>query len=256
VPASTKLQEKYGDDVQVIFVECQNTPKDVYEAFAWKMKWMGNGAMWTIERPIPTKGKGLPETALIGVDGQVVLQGNPGELGKKLDEAVAAEVKKAKDAPSDAPKELKKAWQLFEKGDVAAAIAECDRVGGDDGAAAKKEFAARTSAKIARAKWLIDNGFVSSAEKLLGALAVAAKSQPDLASKVSEQQARLSAADLSKEREADKAFTGFVSKVAKDKPFEPGNVQTAQSIAKKFAGTKTAERAERFVALSKVDLNK
>ena len=49
MPASTKLQEKFGDDVQVIFVECQNTPKDTYEAFAWKMKWMGNRSMWTAE---------------------------------------------------------------------------------------------------------------------------------------------------------------------------------------------------------------
>jgi hypothetical protein len=256
VPASTKLQEKYGDDVQVIFVECQGTSKDVYEAFAWKMKWMGNGAMWTTEPPIPPKGKTLPETALIGVDGQVVLQGNPGDFGKKFEEALAAEVKKAKDAPAGTPKELKKAWQLFAKGDVAGAIAECDTVGGDTGAAGKKEFVARANAKVARAKWLIDNGFVAAADKILVALAPAGKSDADLATKVSAQQARLLASDLSKEREADKAFGIFVSKVAKTKPFEPGNVQSAQSIAKQYSGTKTAARAERFVALSKVELNK
>lgn len=58
------------------------------------------------------------------------------------------------------------------------------------------------------------------------------------------------------EREADKAFTSFVSKVTKEKPFEENNVKKAQSIAIKFPGTKTAARAERFVALSKVPVSK
>jgi hypothetical protein len=83
VPTSTKLQEQFGDDVQVIFVECQNTPKDTYEAFAWKMKWMGNGAMWTTERPMATVGNGLPETAVLGIDGAILmptLSGEPAAL--------------------------------------------------------------------------------------------------------------------------------------------------------------------------------
>ena len=256
MPASTKLQEKLGDDVQVIFVECQNTPKDTYEAFAWKMKWMGNRAMWTAERPIPTKGNGLPEVALIGVDGDVVLQGYPGDFGKKFEEAVAAEVKKSKDAPGGTPKELKKAWQLFLKGDVAGALAECDQVPGDPSAQVKKEFLARTSARVARAKWLIDNGFVSEAEKLLVALEGGVQTQAELAPKIAEQKGRLAASELAEEREADKAFASFVAKVAKEKPFEDGNVKRAQQIAAKYKGTKTAARAERFVALSKIPLEK
>lgn len=256
MPASTKLQEKYGDDVQVIFVECQNTTKDVYEAFAWKMKWMGNRAMWTAERPIPTKGAGLPEVALIGVDGEVLLQGNPGDFGKKFEEAVAAEIKKSKDAPAGTPKELKKAWQLFLKGDVAGALAECDKVAGDEAGKAKDEFVARTTARIARAKWLIDNGFLSDAEKLLEALEKGVKSQAELTPKIVEQKARLQSTEIADEREADKAFTSLVAKIAKEKPFEEANVKKAQQIAGKYKGTKTATRAERFIALSKIELNK
>jgi len=256
VPTSTKLQEKYGDDLQVIFVECQNTKADEYEAFAWKMKWMGNGAMWTAERPMPTTGDGLPETALIGVDGSVILQGNPSGFGKKFEEAVAAEIKKAKDAPAGTPKELKKAWQCFNKGEIAAAIEECDKATGDDAGKAKTEFIARTTTKVKRAKWLIDNGYISAAEKLLGALEKSVKSHADLTAKVAEQQARLAAGELAHEREADKAYTAFVSTVAKQKPFEDANVKKAQSIATKYPGTKTAARAEHFVELSKVNLSK
>lgn len=184
------------------------------------------------------------------------MQGNPGGFGKKFEEAVAAEIKKGKDAPPGTSKELKKAWQLFNKGDVAGALAECDKVAGDPAEKAKSEFVARTTAKVARVKWMIDNGHVSAAEKVLGALEKGVKSHAELTAKVAEQQARLAAGEIADEREADKAFTGFVSKVAKEKPFEEGNVKKAQAIASKFRGTKTAARAERFVALSKVQLNK
>jgi hypothetical protein len=256
VPASVKLQEQFGDDVQVLFVECQNTPKDVYEAFAWKMKWMGNGAMWTAERPFPTKGSGLPETALVGIDGSLLMQGNPGDFGKKLEEAVAAEIKKAKQSPVVTPKETEKAWQMFAKGDVAGAIAECDKLGSDAAKEAKATFVERTSARIARAQWQIDNGYLGQAEQLLGVLEKAVKTQVDLAPKIAVQKSRLSAAELANEREADKAWTSFVAKSAKEKPFEPNNVKKAAALAAKYKGTKSAERAERFVALSKVDLNK
>lgn len=256
MPTSTKLQEQYGDDVQVIFVECQGTAKDVYEAFAWKMKWMGNRAMWTTERPIPTKGNGLPETALIGVDGSVVMQGNPGDFGKKFEEAVAAEIKKSKEAPAGTPNELKKAWQLFNKGDLAGAVAECDKLANDASATAKAEFEKRTGARIARAKWLVDNGYAAEAEKLVAALEKSVGTHAELAPKVAEQRKRLGAPEFAAERDADKAYASFVAKVAKEKPFEDANVKKAQAIATKYPGTKTAARIERFVALSKVNLNK
>jgi len=256
VPASTKLQDRYGEDVQVIFVECQGTDKDVYEAFAWKMKWMGNRAMWTDERPIAMKGRGLPEAALIGVDGTVLLQGNPGGLGKKFEEAVAAELEKAKSAPEGTPKELEKAWQLFLEDDLAAAFAECDKVGSNDAATAREEFLERTRAWLARVKWQIDNGYVSEAEGQLGAIEKSVGDHTELAPKIAEQKQRLASADMEREREADKAFNLLVARIAKEKPFEDANVKKVESIASKFAGTKTAARAERFVALSRIDLKK
>jgi hypothetical protein len=96
VPAATKLQEEYGDDIQVIFVECQGATREQFEAFAWSMKWMGNNAMWTEERPFATVGGGLPETALIGIYGRIIMQGHPGSYGKKLEAAIEAEIKKSK----------------------------------------------------------------------------------------------------------------------------------------------------------------
>ncbi len=256
MPASVKLQEQYGDDVQVLFVECQNTPQDVYEAFAWKMKWMGNGAMWTAERPISTKGSGLPETAVLGIDGTVLLQGHPGDFGKKLEETIAAEIKKSKQPPAGTPKELEKAWTSFLKGDVAAAFAECDKLGSDAAKAAKAEFSARTFGRIERAKRMLESGDVTEADALAAKLAKSVKGVAELETKLAELTTKLASADVGAERDADKAFDSFTNDVAKKKPFEPGSVKRAEGLAKKHAGTKNGKRFERFVALAKIDLNK
>jgi hypothetical protein len=201
VPAALKLAEQYGDALQVVFVECQGATRDQYEAFAWKLKWMGPAnTMWTEERPFPTLGNGLPETALVGVDGTILMQGHPGNFGKKLEETIAAEVKKSKDAPAGTPAALKKAWSTFAKGDVAAALAECDKVGGDDGQAAREEFVARTGRRVARAKWLVDNGYAVEAEKHLEKLAKDVKGDAELEGQVAAELARLNDAGMATER--------------------------------------------------------
>jgi hypothetical protein len=256
VPTAVKHQRELGDDIQVIFVECQGADRDTYEAFAWKMKWMGNAAMWTEERPFPTLGSGLPETALIGVDGKVILQGSPGALGKRLNEALEAEIKKSKQAPEGTPAELKKAWVHFAKGEVAAALAECDKLATPAANEAKEQFNSRTKTKIERLKRLIDEGYVSEADTLAAELGKSLKGATELASQLAEQTARLAEPALANEREAAKAIDAALDKVALDKPFEPGNVKKIAALGEKFAGTKSAERAARFVALSKVKVER
>lgn len=252
MPASTKLQDQYGDALQVIFVECQGATREQYEAFAWKMKWMGNNSMWTEERPIPTVGNGLPETALIGVDGHVIMQGHPGDLGKKLDDAIAAEVKKSHEAPAGTPDALKKAWTTFLKGNVAAALAECDKVGTDEGKAAREEFLSIEKRRIARAKWLTDNGYMLESAKLTEDLAKEVKGCADLEPLATAETARVAAPEKAPERDAAKALASVINQIAKKKPFDPANVQKVEALAKKHPGTKTAERAAHIVDLSKV----
>jgi len=250
-PTVIKHQRELGDDIQVIFVERQGADRDTYEAFAWKMKWMGNAAMWTDERPFPTTGTGLPETALIGVNGELLLQGHPGDLGKQLNEAIEAEIKKSKQAPEGAPAELKKAWSLFFKGEIAAALAECDKLATPEAAETKVQFSARAKAKLERLKRLIDEGYLAEADKLASELAKSLKGAAELSTQLAEQSARIADPSLANEREASKALDAALDKVALDKPFEPGNVKKIAALAEKFAGTKSAERAAHFVALSK-----
>jgi hypothetical protein len=254
VPAAVKHQRELGDDLQVIFVECQGADRDTYEAFAWKMKWMGNSAMWTDERPFATTGSGLPETALIGVDGTLIMQGHPGMLGKKLTEALEAEIEKSKKPPESAPAELKKAWTLFHKGDVAAAMAECEKVQHEQSESTKAEFESRTTARLQRASRMIDEGHLFEAEKQLAALEKSVKAHAELAAKVAEQSARLSAPDMAREREASKAVSALLDKLATEKPFDDGSVKKVNALAEKYKGTKSGERAARFVQLSKLKI--
>jgi hypothetical protein len=252
VPTALKLQEEFGDDLQVIFVECQGANRDQYEAFAWKMKWMGGRAMWTEERPFGKVANTLPETALVGVDGKILLQGNPGDLGSKLEEAIAAEVKKSKKAPDGTPSALTKAWSAWAKGDFADALAECDTVGTDAAKAAREQFTTRWKRSVARGKWLVDNGLAVEAEEHLGRLAKGAKGAADLEAEVAAEQARLAEPSRADEREASQAYDRFVGQVARKKPFDASNVRQAEGLAKKFAGTKVGERFERFVMLAAV----
>ncbi len=262
MPASIKLQQKLGDDLQVIFVECQGADVDRYEAFAWSMKWMGTHAMWTHERPIPTKGNGLPESALLGVDGTVLMQGNPMAWGKKLDEAIDKEIKKAKDAPAGTPKELAKPWSNFIGGDVAGSLAECDKLGAtpalaDAAKSMREEIVKRTNAKIERATWLVDGGYLREAQALLDPLAKGTKGCAEFGERVAAQVARAAAKDQANELEAGKLLAATTDKMAgKGKPFDDANVKALQHVVEKYKGTKAAARAERLIALSKINLNK
>ena len=256
MPASIKLQQEYGDDIQVIFVESQQYDAgDAVEAFAWRSKWMGTRAMWTEEPPMQSSGSGLPSCALLDIDGKLLLEGNPLAMKKQIETAIAEQVKKAKGGPADAPADVKKAWAMFAKGDIAGALAQCDKAASDEAKAAKDELLARTRSRIARAKWLIDNGFISDATKLLAQLEKATKGEAVVSGEVAEQTLRLLDASLAKEREADAALANLTEKMVKDKPFEPGNIKKLESLAEKHSGTKAGERAAHLAKIAKLEPN-
>jgi hypothetical protein len=257
VPASLELQEVHGDDLAVIFVECQGADDDTAEAFAWRQKWMGTAAMWTTERPMDPEGRGLPAFALLDVEGKLLLSGNPLAMKKEIEEAIASEVKRAKVPPTGTPPELAKVWASFVKGDVTAALAACDKFGeGELGEAAKslrKEMIARTESRLARASWMGDNGYASDALARLGELAKDVKGNLDFEPKLTKELARLQAADRAAEIEASKSLAALQQKMLKDKPFEDSNAKALAKLAEKHAGTKAGERAARLARLAKLE---
>lgn len=259
MPASLKLQEEYGNDLAVLFVECQGADADTAEAFAWRMKWMATPAMWTTERPFDPEGRGLPAFALLDAEGTLLLSGNPLAMKKQIEETIAVEVKKAKAPPGGTPAALAKAWSTFAKGDVTGALEACDKLAVGEGElseavkALRKEMVARTESRLARAQWLGDNGYASDALALLGDLAKGVKGSFELESKVANELARLQAPDKASEVEAAKALAALQQKMAKDKPFEDANAKALAKLAERHAGTRAGERAARLARLAKLE---
>ncbi len=260
MPASIKLQQQYGGDLQVLFVECQGADLATSEAFAWRQKWMGTEAMWTTERPLEAKGSGLPQFALLDTEGKLLLSGNPLGQKKQIEEAIAEQVKKAKNPPQGTPAKLSKPWAAFVKGNIGAAIAECDKLGAADATLAdaaralRAEMLSRTEGKLARGRWLIDNGYIAEATEMLAALGKSVKGCVELEGKIAADLARVLQPDegLGAEAEAAKALASLQQKMIKDKPFEEGNVKALTKLVEKYRGTKAGERAARLAELSKI----
>jgi len=262
VPASIKLQQLYGSDLQVLFVESQGAVSDLAEAFAWRQKWMSTQAIWTLEPPLQLEGNTLPKCALLDGDGKLLLSGNPLDQKKQIEEAIADQVKKAKEPPTGTNPKLAKEWGMFVKGDFGAAIGECDKHAVADASLAdavkslRAEMVSRVNARIERAKWLLDNGYPNEATELLNALSKSTKGCADFESKVAEQMTRVLTPDksLASEAEASKALAAVQQKMCKDKPFEDANVKALGRLAEKYKGTKAAERAAHLAELAKVKI--
>ena len=260
MPASIKLQQQYGSDLQVLFVESQGADSNLAEAFAWRQKWMSTQAIWSLEAPLQVQGNTLPKFALLDIEGNLLLSGNPLDQKKQIEEAIADQVKKAKDPPTGTSPKLAKEWSMFVKGDYAAAIAECDKHAASDASLAdaikplRAEMVARVTGRIERAKWLIDNGFVTNATALLASLEKATKANEELSKKVADQTLRLTEASAVNEVEGAKALAALQDKMAKDKPFEDANVKALGRLADKYKGTKAGERAAHLAELAKVKI--
>jgi len=258
VPASLKLQAELGDDLAVLFVESQGADDDKAEAFAWRQKWMGTQAMWTTERPFSVEGSGLPKFALLDVEGNLILSGNPLAMKKQIEEAIAAEIKKAKAPPAGTPPMLARPWATFVKGDIAAALAACDKLGTDvllnePARTLRNEMVARTEARLARAQWMADNGQASEALGQLEGLARDVKGAFELEPRVANELARLRAPERAAELEASRALSALQQKMIKDKPFEEANAKALAKLAQKHAGTKAGERAARLARLASLE---
>src|SRR5262245_35566526 len=177
---------------------------------------MGTRAMWSTERPLEPEGSGLPACALLDTEGKVLLKGNPLDQKKQIEEAIAAQVKKAKDPPAGTPAKLSKTWATFVKGNAAAAMAECDKLGAADASlteAAKTlhaEMVTRMRARVERAKWLAKNGYPVEGRDTLLALMKVVAGNDELTEQVTGATADLLLAKgLDAEIEATKALTSL-----------------------------------------------
>jgi len=253
VPASLKLQEEYGDQVQVIFVESQGATADVAEKFAFQRKWLNGPSMWTTERPFDSGSRGLPNFVLLSNDGEVLLKGNPMAMKGKIEDAIEAEVRKGKKAPEGTPKALEKAWKEFRKGEYSKAIALAKKAGSkpdvaEDAAVAAELFEARASAALDEVTWCMENGYLTQAEERLKALSKSLKGQDELMTRASALEEELESDAFEAEWAACKAFEKLMSKVNR-KGVDERTGKSLDVIAEKHPGTKNGERAARTAGM-------
>ncbi|MGA0058306.1 MAG: hypothetical protein ACO3RU_01820 [Planctomycetota bacterium] len=251
-----KLQEEYGDALQVIFVESQGHGAEEIERYGLERKWFGGRALWTSERPVRNTSSGLPSFVLLDVDGRPILDGSSIRLASQMEEAIAAEVQKIRRGPEDAPKDLKDAARDLLRGKFGAAAAEADELvqktedaelaeGARDILAAAVSRAQATAERVGR---LIDEGSYLRAEELLKDLEKAVDGSDALEALVAPLQDRLDDEALEDERKAEKALRKLES-VLFTKGDDAVPARALTKLAEKHAGTKAAQRASHLAAL-------
>ena len=257
---SIKMQEEYGDKIQVVFVSGgRDTPEQV-QAFALKKKWLGGRAMWTNEAPFETGLGYIPSAVVLSSQGEVLLVGNPLEKHGEIVDLIEDDIDAAKKGPKDAPDAVKKAWGEFSKGSWAKALAAAQAVidkppakDGDAAVAAAKaaleSFNKAIDGRFAVVDLAVENGLFERALSELEAIAKAAKGSADLTQRHADALAKLNGPDLKAERDASAELAKLEKKLYGSGP-DSGVAKALTALAEKHAGTKAAARAENLARIA------
>jgi hypothetical protein len=251
VPQAIEMQEKYGDDVQFLFVESQGTSAEDTEKFVLQKKWLSDHAIWTNEAPFETGARGIPHSVVLGIDGTVLINDNPMSAHSAIEEALEAQLKLAKKGPKDLAAPLSKAWQDFEKGMYSASIAALKALpeGPDkkEGDKLATNLESRAKAKINRLSWLIEAAEFEQADKLSAQLTKGLAGHA-LEEKVKELAGSLTAKEMAPEREAAKALEKVEKKIVKD-GVDSAALKQLKSVGEKFAQTRAGKKAARMASM-------
>lgn len=248
-----KLAKEYGDDLQVILVECQGTGDLETERFVWEKGWMGGPAMWTSERPMNAGMRGIPHYVLLGNDGSVLSKGYSVADKSKVEDLIAEQVKDRGDAPEDAPKSIRKAYGEFADGDYAKALEICRKAieKGDDVDDAQRlidELVLRMERRLQFIERRLDEGYAIEAQADFEAFADAAEGVSEIADQVATLGERFESEAFEAELEAQEDLEKVLSK-AYDDGIDEKTVRKLEKLAEEHAGTVTAERALHLATL-------
>ena len=258
VPSSIKLQEEYGDKIQVIFASGSDTPEAV-QAFALGKKWLGGRAMWTSEPPFETGLDYIPAAVLLDSTGAVKIVDNPLEVHKKICDLIDADLDATKKGPKDAPDAVRKAWADFNSGNVAkaftAAQALIDKPPAKDAAAvsvaataALEAFNKSMEARFASVDALLGTGLYDRAQAEIETLGKATKGHVELSKRTADLLAKLNDPALKTERDAATDLSRLEKKLY-DKGIEDNSAKQLNAFAEKHSGTMAGARAEKLARL-------
>lgn len=259
VPAALRLQETFGDELQVVFVEAQGAGSDTALAFALARKWLGGQALWTSEAPFRVPGNMLPKVVLLDSDGRVVLVGQPLDQSKEIERLVGEEISAQRSPPVSAPLSVRPAWTEFARGRVARAFELLDgvlaspRTEGDPGRAreddrvdaaraAREQMTAALTREFERIARLVRAACYDEAETRLASLAGRVRECAEFEARTAELRAVLASPALKSEREAGRALERILTRFYPSGG-DPAIARELSRFADEHAGSPLAERA-------------
>lgn len=257
VPASLKLQETFGDDLHVLFVESQGASSDEAESFALARRWLGGRALWTCEAPLRPPGNALPRFVLLGNEGQVLLFGNPLVQSKDIEREITLQIQARRAVPADAPRCVRDAWNEFVRGRWARAYELLDALADDatlaeaerrSVCAARAQFDARIENDRAWVARWIEQGWLEEADDRLARLERCAARTGELAASLQALRTRLETPEMRREREAQIAIGRLLTRYYGS----GGDADLARelvALAERHKSTRSAERARHAAAL-------
>ena len=259
MPASIKLQEEYGDKVQVVFVSVGSDSPDQVQAFALKKKWLGGRAMWTSEPPFETGMKTIPSTVLVSSAGEVLFVDNPVE--SKIKDLIDEDLKSQEKGPKDVPDPVRKAYAEFAKDSWGKALLDAQAVidkpptkDGDAAVAAAKaaleEFKKSIDTRFARVDACVADGLFDRATDELAAIGKAVKGDAELTKRHADAVAKVNGDELKAERDAAAALSKLEKKLYSNGP-EDNSAKQLEAFADKYSGTKAGDRARHLASLIK-----
>jgi phosphoglycolate phosphatase-like HAD superfamily hydrolase len=253
-------QKQFGEDLAVIFSEIPTMGVDSMEAVALRKKWLGSRALWTVEYPAFTGKVGTPQYTLIDGSGTIVAADVTSMNGMSFDsrgmdaieDLIAEHVRQRREGPDDAPTEVRASFKRFARGDWRDALAEARAVAdSDEASAAVEEFLHRLDQKLKRAEALLAEGRLLELKDELEPFDGELVDESDLLARYLALVAALESETLETELEAAHELTKLEKKLF-DKGPKSATVRSLSKLAKKYAGTRSAARAERYVFLAEV----
>jgi thiol-disulfide isomerase/thioredoxin len=258
VPSALKLQETWGDALQVVMVEVQGAGADDAARFALGQRWFGGRAIWTSETPFWPGGRGLPTCVLLGNQGQVLLKGNPLSQTREIERLVAEQVRLRRAPPASTPESLRPAWTEYLRGQIGRAsqlarAAEGQHAGDPETLGRLRDgiesLRRGIEARFAAVAALLDAGLVEEAEARLDDLKTGARDDPALEERAADLARRLASDEVRAEREASRQLGRLLSRY-----FESGGdaavARDLERFAEREAGTKSAARAADWARLA------
>ncbi len=248
-----KMQEEYGSDLQVVFVEVQGSDRDKLVSTLLERKWMGGDVIWTTERVFSTGMNGIPNFALLDSDGAVVMSGYSNRSGKAAEEKISELVKARKKGRKDIPKSVSKIEVEINEREYGKALVGIASLQAKPGSkdteavlAGAKELASRTQLELdfafSQFDWMLANGHPIEAQEMLEHLGPQLEKNPDYSEKITSMREAISSVESKAELKAAKSLLKIEKGIWKD----GGDKKVAKKLrklAEKNTGTNVAARA-------------